>query len=202
MHAYLFVGPKNEALKKAGEFSQKIGKTSFEFSITKIDEVKSLLQIFKLSFNNPTTILIKDIENAKEEALNALLKTIEEPQENIKIILVASSELKLLPTIISRCQVIKVKGGQEAELTEDELYNFLNMKIGEKFIYIDKIKKRQDAINFIEKITLSLHRLLLKESGDLEKISKILNCAHETYKNLKANGNVNLQLTSFVVKIS
>ena len=50
------------------------------------------------------------IDNSHEmglEAQNGLLKTLEEPPSYINIILITSSSNNLIPTIISRCQVVK-----------------------------------------------------------------------------------------------
>ena len=51
--------------------------------------------------------IINDSHLMNPEAKNALLKTLEEPPEYINIILITSSKHNLLPTILSRCQVIK-----------------------------------------------------------------------------------------------
>lgn len=52
-----------------------------------------------------------------KEAQNSLLKLLEEPPEDGMLLLTATSEHALLPTIISRCQAIAVKKPDTAELT-------------------------------------------------------------------------------------
>lgn len=52
-------------------------------------------------------ILIDGIDKITEEGQNALLKTIEEPSENIYFVLISSSRSDILPTILSRCFEIK-----------------------------------------------------------------------------------------------
>ena len=54
-------------------------------------------------------IIIFQAENLNPESQNALLKNLEEPGENNHIILTTSKPSKLLSTIISRCQTIKLK---------------------------------------------------------------------------------------------
>ncbi len=49
-------------------------------------------------------ILLKPAEAMNEAAANALLKTLEEPPANNLLILTASGERDLLPTIVSRCR--------------------------------------------------------------------------------------------------
>ena len=52
--------------------------------------------------------IIKDCEKLKKESANALLKIIEEPEEGNFFILL-SKNLNLLPTIKSRCTIVKIK---------------------------------------------------------------------------------------------
>ncbi len=51
--------------------------------------------------------VINDADTMNDEAANALLKTLEEPPERAVILLIASNYDALLPTIRSRCQVVR-----------------------------------------------------------------------------------------------
>ncbi|MBL7081224.1 MAG: DNA polymerase III subunit delta' [Candidatus Omnitrophica bacterium] len=51
--------------------------------------------------------IITDAESLTEEASNCLLKTLEEPPANSIIILLANDLQRLLPTIVSRCQILR-----------------------------------------------------------------------------------------------
>ncbi|MBW2467070.1 MAG: DNA polymerase III subunit delta' [Deltaproteobacteria bacterium] len=51
-------------------------------------------------------IILEDVHTMKREAANSLLKTLEEPAENNLLILTADQAGEILPTIISRCQII------------------------------------------------------------------------------------------------
>ncbi|WP_415309258.1 AAA family ATPase [Candidatus Pelagibacter sp. Uisw_099_02] len=63
----------------------------------------------KSTFNNMARfILIDNIENLNKSSVNALLKIIEEPNENIFFILVNNSEKFILPTLKSRCLTFKI----------------------------------------------------------------------------------------------
>ena len=58
----------------------------------------------KSTFNNmPRFILIDNIENLNKNSVNALLKVIEEPNENVFFILINNIEKYILPTLKSRC---------------------------------------------------------------------------------------------------
>lgn len=60
--------------------------------------------------------IILDADGLNDQASNAFLKTLEEPQDNTMFILTTAHPEKILPTIISRCQVI-----QFDNLTEEEI---------------------------------------------------------------------------------
>ena len=63
----------------------------------------------KSTFNNkPRFILIDNIENLNKNSVNALLKIIEEPNENVFFILINNNEKYILPTLRSRCLTFKV----------------------------------------------------------------------------------------------
>lgn len=60
--------------------------------------------------------IIKNIENSTKEAMNSLLKMLEEPIEGIYSIFTTKNMNKVLPTIQSRCQVIEIKPDSQIEL--------------------------------------------------------------------------------------
>ena len=63
----------------------------------------------KSVFNNMARfVLIDNIENLNKNSVNALLKIIEEPNENVFFILINNSEKKILPTLKSRCLAYKI----------------------------------------------------------------------------------------------
>jgi DNA polymerase-3 subunit delta' len=53
--------------------------------------------------------IIRQMEQATAEAANCLLKTLEEPPSNVILMLTASEAEVLLPTIVSRCQVLNLR---------------------------------------------------------------------------------------------
>ena len=63
----------------------------------------------KSTFNNQDRfIMIDNVEYLNKNSINALLKIIEEPNENIYFILMANSEKNILPTLKSRCIKFKI----------------------------------------------------------------------------------------------
>ncbi len=63
-------------------------------------------RLSKKSVSGATGVIIDGADTISIEGQNALLKSIEEPQEETHIILIAANRSRLLPTIMSRCMVI------------------------------------------------------------------------------------------------
>jgi DNA polymerase-3 subunit delta' len=76
-----------------------------------IDDIKKLQQYAGLPpYEGKYKIFIIDgADQLSNEAANCLLKTLEEPPDNIILMLLAFDESKILPTIASRCQKINLK---------------------------------------------------------------------------------------------
>lgn len=64
--------------------------------------------------------LLPDVHEATYHAWNALLKTLEEPSDRVVLLLTAPSTDMLLPTIVSRCEVIPLRP-VESELIAERL---------------------------------------------------------------------------------
>lgn len=74
-----------------------------QIKIASIREIKKLLSLANAG-NGRIFILVFNAEEMTQEAANAFLKTLEEPKENVTIIITSSRPELLLPTILSRCQ--------------------------------------------------------------------------------------------------
>ena len=77
------------------------------WTIELIRQINHFLSQKPFNHSNKIVIIFQS-ENLNSESQNALLKNLEEPGENKYIILTTSKLSKLLPTIISRCQTIKL----------------------------------------------------------------------------------------------
>jgi len=58
--------------------------------------------------------VLRQMELATPEACNALLKTLEEPPGRVTLVLTAARREMLLPTIVSRCQVLELRAAAPA----------------------------------------------------------------------------------------
>ena len=85
---------------------KKGAKKEQEISIDKVRQIQHQLSLFP--YRGPYKIVIIDgAHKMTKEAANALLKTLEEPTKNTVLILISSALQVLLPTVISRCLLIK-----------------------------------------------------------------------------------------------
>jgi DNA polymerase III subunit delta' len=203
MHAYLLIGQGITNLQLSiSNLAKERNAKIINFPLVKIDDVRNLNDLLRLSFSEPTLIVSENIEEAGEEALNAFLKNLEEPQENIYFALTASSLRKVLPTIVSRCQVIKITNDklQMPNDNKEEVEKFLSGDSSQRLAFFDKtilaisskngkMNSRDKAIDFIESLIFFLHA-----KHNLTNMELLL----KTLTGLKSNGNVNLQLLNLI----
>ena len=83
----------------------------------------------KSTFNNQDRfIMIDNVEYLNKNSTNALLKIIEEPNENIYFILITNSEKNMLPTLKSRCITFKI------HFSFDETVNICNQILNQNIL--------------------------------------------------------------------
>lgn len=80
-------------------------------SVLKVDQVRDLLPSLSLAPYQARyrIALFLRFEEANQSASNALLKTLEEPPERVILVLTAESAESLLPTIVSRCEMLRLR---------------------------------------------------------------------------------------------
>ena len=86
----------------------------------KIDQVRDLQRGLSLSpyESRLRVALLLRFDEANPNAQNALLKTLEEPPEKAILLLTASSSESLLPTVASRCEILRLRPLPVAQLEE------------------------------------------------------------------------------------
>jgi DNA polymerase-3 subunit delta' len=139
-HAYIFLGCEEATYGKAKIFAKTVNCENSELapcgfckncrmissgthpdfieisaigSSIKIDQVRSLIQIFAgMPVEASMRIcVIREAHTMTPEAQNALLKTLEDPPTRSAVVLLTDNLKMLLPTIISRCQVLDFGSG-------------------------------------------------------------------------------------------
>lgn len=132
-HSYLFVGIQGIGKKMlATEFAKKIlaiGKIDNhpdflyiepDGNSIKIEQIRYLQKKIqeKPILSSHKVYIINDADSMTQEAQNCLLKTLEEPPEFAKLILIGSNENAFLPTIKSRCMILNFQPIEDEEIKQ------------------------------------------------------------------------------------
>jgi len=114
----------------------------------------------KSTFNNMARfILIDNVENLNKNSVNALLKIIEEPNENVFFILINNSEKNILPTLKSRCLTFKIcltfneSLNISSSILEKNVLEFVNYDL---VSYYNSPGEIINLFNFAEKKSINL----------------------------------------------
>ncbi|HEX7042808.1 MAG TPA: hypothetical protein VF189_06155 [Patescibacteria group bacterium] len=145
-------------------------------------------------------IVIQDAQILTIEAQNALLKILEEPPIYTYIFLLTTSENTFLPTIISRCKIVRLEEEKKHILPEEEgkyLTNFHNLtkgSIAERLALAEKLASdKAQAVVWMEEMMYFLHKKLLENPGKGGGVAEVLEKLQESYKILQTT-NVNPRL--------
>jgi DNA polymerase-3 subunit delta' len=158
---YLFLGPegvgkKTLALELAGKIlgadrldnhpDYQLFDAQGEITVEQTLEFMSRLS-YKPFLAGKKVAIINNAQNLNLQSGNALLKTLEEPSPSTIIILISSQ--KLLPTIMSRCQVLYFNSfsfGQLAEFDKTAGQEIVSLSFGS----IARLKKLREDKNYLE----------------------------------------------------
>lgn len=109
------------------------------------------------------SVVIFNGNNISNDAQNALLKTLEEPSGESLILIAVDSETRLLPTVLSRCGIIRLKPGSTGKEVSFDLEKILKANTEERFEIIEKTADKDKF--FSEFVTAYRNRVLETGSG-------------------------------------
>ena len=154
--ALLFCGPRGVGKTSSARiFAREINNYSKEDELSfnifeldaasnnKADDIRDLIEKVRIppQKGKYKVYIIDEVHMLSKHAENAFLKTLEEPPPYVVFILATTEKNKILPTIISRCQIYDFNRIKEAEIVE-----YLN-QICEK----ENIEFETPALNLIAK---------------------------------------------------
>ncbi len=207
-HAMLFTGKEKLGKKKiAFELVSSIFKENIfqhpDFSLVvpkekqiQINQIRDINWRLSLKpIKAPLlSVIIDQAHSMTREAQNCFLKTLEEPKSRSLIILIAEYPKFLLPTIISRCQMVKfypvasseIKNYLKAKkIKQEQINEITQICLGRPGVAVDffknpeKLKERQKKIEKLVKIMKSPISLRfqyakeLSENNDLKETLSI-----------------------------
>lgn len=239
-NAYIFEGENSEYnLEKAKEFASMIFKSKKidvnldqnpDFFIInkdgdtiKLEDVREVIKSVYLCPNNGKVkiFIFNNSQNLRVESSNALLKTIEEPSPYSYIIFTATNAYSLLPTIRSRCQIIKIDNKKEIiNIDTNLLYEVLTNIMCGKLEYFYKNKSffdhaKQYKEELLDAIILFLKNILYyKYINDYKKdqdyyvkkldtlsfdnIEKLIDITEKIKSSFKINANYDLSIEKLI----
>ena len=98
-------------IEKGQQPDLAIVESAEDSSTIKVDQIRELQRSLSLSPYEAKyrVAILKNFQEANASAQNALLKTLEEAPEKVILILTTDAVENLLPTIISRCEVLRLR---------------------------------------------------------------------------------------------
>ncbi|MEX0686100.1 MAG: DNA polymerase III subunit delta' C-terminal domain-containing protein [Balneolales bacterium] len=113
--------------------------------------------LLKPNEGSRTIIIISNIENMRVEGFNAFLKMLEEPAERLMFIMTTENINAVLPTVISRCQLIQCSSLKNEEIKEG-LIKFDNLNENDAK-YLSRISSGNYSLTrFYDPATLKANR--------------------------------------------
>lgn len=140
------------------------------------------------------------------EAQNALLKNLEEPGDNNRLILITTNPDSLIDTIISRCQLINLSTSTPLVKAVNEsksilMQNLFVMSYGQLFIEVDKIgiiKNKEDTRQFIFDTIPLIKLQKLPPSKKLNLLKNVV----KSISLLDQNVNTRIVLETFLLDLA
>lgn len=179
-----------------------------------IEDIRTIQkQLFLKPFkSDKKAIIIKNAQTLTIEAQNAFLKSLEEPPQHTIIILCTENGEVILPTIHSRCKIIKVSKNKSSDQTKnfsysEDINSLPNLSIGEKLVLAQKLEKnKEEALLFLQSYIIELRSKLIDFSEIQTETSNLLNkikILQSTYTIISTtNVNIRLALENLLLSLS
>lgn len=145
---------------------------SLQHSIEAMRQFKD--EVYKPPFQRARKLfVILDADRMPQVSANALLKVFEEPLPTSYILLCSTNPGRMLPTILSRCQTLKLELKEEAIALPEEVYSFFGsfdrLSLLDRFKHIDFMTEWLEKKAEVPKNKLEEKDLTVQQKEQLEK---------------------------------
>ena len=150
--ALLFCGPRGVGKTTCARIlAKEINKVEadYDYNIFELDaannagveDIRSLIDQFRIppQIGKYKVYIIDEVHMLSKQAFNAFLKSLEEPPKHVIFILATTEKNKIIPTILSRCQIFEFKKINQIQI-EESLKNICKE---------NKIDFEEEALNLI-----------------------------------------------------
>ena len=150
--ALLFCGPKGVGKTTCARIlAKEINKVEadYDYNIFELDaannagveDIRTLIDQFRIppQIGKYKVYIIDEVHMLSKQAFNAFLKSLEEPPKHVIFILATTEKNRIIPTILSRCQIFEFKKIDQVQIEE-------SLK---KICKENKIEFEEEALNLI-----------------------------------------------------
>lgn len=173
----------------------------------KIEVVRELqIQVgYKPYSADVSCYVLSHLETASQPAQQALLKILEEPPQHVRLVLTASSTFGLLPTILSRCQLLQIKAETSSQTQEIASWyqQVTSLPLGKLVEVADEIGDKELADTQAQTLIHFLHQELASHlsSPERTRILKQLQVTREYLEWLSQNVNLKLATSEWLFQL-
>ncbi len=170
-----------------------------------IDQTRKLKEWFKVKpYNSPNKFaVIKNADLLTDQAQNSILKLLEEPNANCYLALTLANPSNLLPTVLSRCEIIQ----DSIVLKSLENSDFMKLSRTLQFKYIDDLLSEKNTLEQNRQIQTFIFNLLstlqkqLEEDHSDTKLKQNIALIEQTSIMISGNTSKRLALENMVINM-
>ena len=194
----LLIISNNEKL--ISDYINKIRKDSFYSVFTpsskeySIEDIRNLIKETKVFHPKKRIYFLADFHLSSIPAQNSFLKLLEEPPTNVQFNLSTDNKNNLLPTVVSRTKIVKLKDSRTVS-TDKIIQNYISELVENNNLRIlnesdFSLLKREDVLILFNQIIAFFRKRLDSDKKSAGVIKETLRL-----KSLFENNNLNPQLT-------
>ncbi|MBQ2695524.1 hypothetical protein IJG04_02705 [Candidatus Saccharibacteria bacterium] len=177
-------------------------------SIITVEQVREIIERLSVRQVRDQYVIIRPADLMGEEAENAFLKNLEEPQDRVHFVLLTAQPSKMLPTVLSRSAIYFLRGDAGALVDGDVVADAKIKDLAKRLIVArgtdlpalaEEITKKKDGVRAYAMRILAVAIEMLYKSyfktgkiAFVQKIPKFLSA----YEAIEKNGHVKLHLVA------